>query len=238
MQPHTDTSAFFLPGLVHHFGNLLLTIQGNALQIGALQIGALQMAPQQAVCKQAEAEANGSAASAPDAERLQRTILSSVTRGAHGLMVMRALMGERTGAGAPAGELLAQLAELARVPVRTRGLTLELRSEPGGARAWVASDPFVAAVGEAVRRFVDAIPAGSAGCVTLAAGDRDEGGCEVALALELSADVLPFPLPVEQVASDVAAGAFLDHLQVSPAAGGAGLSLRFPPAQASSGFEA
>jgi hypothetical protein len=94
---HANDVAFLAPGLVHEFGNLLLSIQGQALQWNA----------------------SGS--------RAEPAILQSCERGAKALRLFRHLLGENGAEPASAGSTLAELAELLRVPVRERGHALEVQ---------------------------------------------------------------------------------------------------------------
>ena len=65
VSPSSDNAAFFLPGLVHQFGNLLLTIQGQALTLDPAGF-----------------------------DRGRSAILAAVQRGADGLQVLRVLLGD------------------------------------------------------------------------------------------------------------------------------------------------
>jgi len=184
LRPTSETAAFLLPGLIHQFGNLLLTVQGNALQLPGA-----------------------------DEERRREAILGAVARGTGSLQVMRQLLGEHTANSAPARDLLQQLAELGRVPVRERGFALELRGAPGQVEAWVLADAFVGALCEALRRWVDAIPPGASGVVTLQLEGSATGGCDVLLGLELSPGSLPFPLAAAELAESLASA---DDAQTAP----------------------
>lgn len=165
----SDSASFFLPGLVHQFGNLLLTVQGHVLHL-----------------------------SAEDIPRMQEAVLGAVQRGSASLQVVRVLLGENTGAPGLASDLLAQLVELGRVPTRERGLGLELRGE-GAGEFWVAAEPFVVLCAEAIRRWVHSVPLGSSGSAVAQACVSDDGRFEVRLSFELEQGSLPFPLAIPEV---------------------------------------
>lgn len=210
----TETASFFLPGIVHQFGNLLLTVQGHALQV----------------------EPAG-------AEGPQKAILSAVQRGSASLQVVRAMMGEETGATGSAYELLMQLAELGRVPARECGLTLELRGEEPQIVTWVAAEPFVMALAEALRRWIRAVRTGSSGAVTMSMDHDEAGQARVRLGYEPGVGSLPFPMPSETVAKAVSgyaqkAGGVAIALDPKASDGRAGIELQFRSAAVMPGCEA
>lgn len=106
---HANDVAFLTPGLVHEFGNLLLSIQGHALQWNA-------------------SGAHG-----------QPAILQSCERGARALRLFRHLLGENGAEPADAASTLAALADLLRVPVRERGHALEVQPAAGACAVDLAS---------------------------------------------------------------------------------------------------
>lgn len=165
----SESASFFLPGLVHQFGNLLLTVQGHVLHLEAADI-----------------------------PRMQEAVLGAVQRGSASLQVVRALLGERTGAPGLAFDLLAQLAELGRVPSRERGLGLELQGDPT-AEFWVPAEAFVVVCAEAVRQWVWSVPVGSSGTAVLRAAVEHDGRFVVRLGFELEQGSLPFPLAIPEV---------------------------------------
>lgn len=198
-----DTASFFLPGIIHQFGNLLLTVQGQALHV----------------------EPEGVA-------RMQKSILTAVQRGSASLQVVRAMMGEQTGATGSAYDLLAQIAELGRVPARECGLSLELRGAEPATIQWVASESFVLTVAEALRRWIGAVRTGSSGAVTAAMRVADGGEVAVLLGYEPGVGSLPFPMPSDSVAKAVssyaqAAGGCVRAVDASKSGADYGLELRF-----------
>ncbi len=106
---HANDVAFLTPGLVHEFGNLLLSIQGHALQWNA-------------------SGAQG-----------QPAILQSCDRGGRALRLFRHLLGENGSEPAEAASTLAELADLLRVPVRERGQALEVQPAAGTGAVDLAS---------------------------------------------------------------------------------------------------
>jgi len=193
---------------VHQFGNLLLTVQGHVLHLQP-----------------------------DDIPRMQEVVLGAVQRGSASLQVVRVLLGERTGAPGHAFDLLAQLAELGRVPTRERGLGLELHT---GDRSefWVAAEPFVLLCSEAIHRWVRSVPVGSAGTARLRAGVSVEGRFEVRLGFELDQGSLPFPLAIEEVqgALEPSRQACPSDVRIFSDADGIGLSFADEPLV--QGFEA
>lgn len=130
-----ETIAFYLSGLVHQFGNLLLTIQGNALGIGR---GA--------------------------SERQKEAILNASGRGAATLELLRMLLGHDTYGVQAAEPLLAQMLELSRIPLRERGWTTRLNTQDGAPIA-VASATFVRASASGLRWLAEMVPEGAAGVI-------------------------------------------------------------------------
>lgn len=183
--PASTTASFFLPGLIHQFGNLLLTVQGHVLHLQ------------------------------PDGiKRMQDAVLGVVQRGGASLQVVRALLGEQTGATGAAGDLVTQVVELGRVPARECGMSLELRGEPLAHEVWVPAEPFVLACAEALRRWVHGIPTGSCGVITVQLSSVSAGQVVVHYGFEAKVGSLPFPIAADEVLHDI--GEFLE------AAGGTG----------------
>ncbi|MBL8735675.1 MAG: hypothetical protein JNL12_04550 [Planctomycetes bacterium] len=175
-----DTISFFTTGLVHQFGNLLLTIQGNALAFG------------------------GDAASA---ERAREAILSASDRGALVLRLLRHLLGDPAAVTVDAHMLGEQLVELARVPVREARQVLVWVPQKNATQSCpVDMGEFVPLVGEALRSLVHEVPTGVQGTVTVAVAPalRD---VHVLLRFEPVAGSLPFPLALDRLAGNVAATA-------------------------------
>ena len=176
VQSDSSTAAFFLPGLVHQFGNLLLTVQGHVLHLDAAGI-----------------------------QRMQVAVLGVVQRGSSSLQVLRALLGDQTGAIGCAAELLAQLVELGRVPARECGLTLDMRGEPLQQSVWVAAEPFVLTCAEALRQFVTRLPAASTGVVTIQAVASNGQPLRLQFGYEQTSGDLPFPVSSREVLQELAA---------------------------------
>ena len=136
---------------------------------------------------------------------MQDAVLSAVQRGGASLQVIRALLGEQTGATGSAGDLVMQVIELGRVPAREWGVSLELRGEDLKECLWVAAEAFVVACAEAVRRWILSIPSGSKGIVTVALKPDGTGGVHVQLGFEPAPGSLPFPMAAQEVAHAIAA---------------------------------
>lgn len=173
-----DTISFFTSGLVHQFGNLLLTIQGNALTFG------------------------GDAASC---ERARDAILSASDRGALVLRLLRHLLGDPSTVAVDAHAVGEQLVELARVPVREAGHMVVWqapRTAPSVSPVDMAE--FVPLVAEALRCLVHEIPSGVQGTVSVAVAPTARE-VHVLLRFEPAAGSLPFPLALDRLAGNVAA---------------------------------
>lgn len=173
-----DLVPFFVPGLLHRFGNLLLTVQGHALHLDA---GSLAQGRQ--------------------------AILGAAERGARALQVMRRIGGEHDDRWEPAGELLKEFVHLARVPTRERGHSLEARGELAAGGASVPGAEFVRTVACALCALLDGVPDGAQGAVVLALGavrPATPNELLVDAEFEAAAGSLPFPLPVADVAARVA----------------------------------
>jgi hypothetical protein len=139
LPPSAADLAFVAPGLVHQFGNLLFTIQGQALTLSA------------------EALQRGRAA-----------ILTACERGSLSLRLWRHLLGDSGPDRAPVGAVVHALAELLRVPVREAGQLLHCDEAVPGHGAVVELGCFVPVAIAMVRTLVHAVPAGVQGTVTLA----------------------------------------------------------------------
>ena len=167
----SNLSAFFLPGLIHQFGNLLLTVQGNVLHVQ------------------------------PDGiDDMRESVLGAVKRGSASLDIVRALLGDESSDVGLAPTLLSELIELARVPLRERGLTLTFEEEESG-DAWVYSTTFVTVCANALRAWVTTLPAASDGAVRVRIGRVSDGRVKVRLDFQPAPGSLPFPLMSEKVAS-------------------------------------
>ncbi|MCC7062551.1 MAG: hypothetical protein IT456_07080 [Planctomycetes bacterium] len=170
MQPvRPETLAFLAPGLLHQLGNILFTVQGNAQAW------------------------NG----AGDPSRERAAILHAAERGSHTLRVLRCLLGDPAALPAAANDLLQQLGELLRVPVREARHMLELRcsADESGAPA-VAVDPpdFCTMIVEAVRSLLAVVPAGVHGTVVLDLCSQTSRKTTVRVLFQPPSGALPFPL--------------------------------------------
>ena len=170
-------ASLFLPGLVHNFGNLLLTVQGHAMHLTGENL-----------------------------EESQGVILRSVQRGTESLHAVRILLGEHTDATGSALQLLRELVELGRVGTRERGLSLELRRAEGET-FWVAAQPFVTVCARALHSWVGSMPTGTAGAVTVDAAEDGLGRFGVTLKKAFEAGSLPFPLAIMETRDRVLSAA-------------------------------
>lgn len=170
-----DTIAFFAPGLVHQFGNLLLTIQGHALNL------------------------------TPVDEPLSRSrdaILGASERGGATLRLLRQLLGEPASVPQDVFVLGEQLVELARVPVREARQLLEWHRQEGTGRCLVEVGDFVPIVAETLHTLVVAIPTGVMGSigVRIAATAQD---VLVTMQFAPAPGSLPFPIGLDELAEQV-----------------------------------
>lgn len=131
--------AFLTPGLVHQFGNLLLTIHGHAM--------------------------HGDPA---NPARSRDAIGGACERGSASLRLLRHLLGGGPPERGEAARALAQLSELLRIPVREAGHVLAVDESDGDAAATVDLAWFVALAVGAVRSLLQAAPTGMRGVLTLA----------------------------------------------------------------------
>jgi hypothetical protein len=210
LQPSSDTASFFLPGLIHQFGNLLLTVQGHVLHLEEQGI-----------------------------KRMQDAVLGVVQRGGASLQVVRALLGEQTGATGSGGDLVLQVVELGRVPARECGISLETRGAPPSEAIWVAAESFVVACAETLRRWIQSVPSGSSGVATVSIDSDGAGGAMVRVGFEPAVGSLPFPMASQEVVLAVAnqLEAAGGTAQVLPAPG-RGIELHFAAATFVSSYEA
>ena len=167
---NAETLAFVLPGLVHHFGNVLQTIQGYMLTVAA---GTLDEA--------------------------QRAVLQANARGAGGLEILRCLLGDPGTPAADPRALLEQIGELVRVPMRQAHQLLDLRAPSGGPFARVDSADFVILVVETLRQLVAAVPKGVRGTVALELECAAAGHAVLLARFAAMAGELPFPLPLAEL---------------------------------------
>lgn len=177
-RPNPDTLAFLAPGLVHQFGNLLLTIQGHAQHLDTPGV----------------------------ASRGREAILGAAARGGDSLRLLRHLLGEPGSSVEDAAVLAAQVGELLRVPVREAGFVFELHAGTGGAASPVEIGDFVPLLVEIVREVIAGIPAGARGHVVagVATVARE---VQAQVRFRRAADSLPFPLDTSACALRVTATA-------------------------------
>ena len=195
----SEHASFFLPGAVHLFGNLLLTVQGNVLHAGG-----------------------------EDPSSAQDAVLEAVKRGTGCLNVLRALMGENSSEPGLAAGLLEELAELGRVACRERGLLLEVDCREAE-HFWVTSNPFVDLCGAAVHRWVQAIPAGTEGTLQVACALDPAGSLNVHLSFAADPGSLPFPLTASEILAALQPALDAASIAVSASSGGDHTELSFPP---------
>jgi hypothetical protein len=159
---------FLAPGLLHQFGNLFLTIHGNALVLEGEHV-----------------------------ERAKAAIHGACERGSGSLRLLRALQGENGVERVDARVALRQLAELLRVPVREAGHGFESDGDALLTRPvpLVELGTFVPVVVRAVRELLAAVPAGVSGVLSAAlVAHRDVA---LLLRFQPPAGVLPFPLQID-----------------------------------------
>ena len=175
----SDDFTFLAPGLLHQFGNLFLTIHGNALVLDTEHV-----------------------------ERAKTAIHGACERGGASLRVVRALLGENGSERACARATLRQMVELLRVPLREAGHGLDMVDTSGPAPV-VDVGAFVPLVVRAVRALVATVPAGISGVVIAAIDAGSSGGSPGRLVLRFRppAGTLPFPLPLDAVRRELLAEA-------------------------------
>jgi len=195
----SEHASFFLPGAVHLFGNLLLTVQGNVLHAGG-----------------------------EDQSSAQEAVLQAVKRGTDCLKVLRALMGENSGEPGLAAELLAELAELGRVACRERGLRLEIEGREVE-HVWVTSDPFLSLCAAAVHCWVQTIPAGTEGRLLVKCALDPAGGVRVHIRFAADPGSLPYPLAASEIVAALQPALDAAAIAVSATAEGDHTELSFPP---------
>ncbi len=138
-----DDFAFLAPGLLHQFGNLFLTIHGNALVLETDHV-----------------------------ERAKAAIHGACERGGGALRLLRALLGESGGERADVRTLLRHLGELMRVPIREAGHGFETDDAmPGVVPPVVDLGTFVPVAVRAVRELLAAVPTGVTGVLGAELGD-------------------------------------------------------------------
>ncbi|MFK7739260.1 MAG: hypothetical protein AB8H80_02970 [Planctomycetota bacterium] len=174
----SPSAAFLLPGLLHQFGNLLLTVQGQAMHVAGSDLAAMQSA-----------------------------VTDVVGRGSASLQIMRALMHERSGVVGDARPLLSTICELGRVAAREHNINLRALADDG-ATGPVDVEHFVNACTEMLQGFLDAMPVAASDAsspvvrVTLAVAEEH---ALVTVRFDATEGALPFPMPFEELKSQLAA---------------------------------
>jgi hypothetical protein len=171
--------AFVCPGFLHLFGNLVFTIQGNALALPeATRPGESGLTPPQP----------GSGG------RERQAILLASERAGKMLRLWRWLLGDPLLAAEPAAELLAALGEVLRVPLREarQGLQLLGLEQATGQRVEAAT--FALALCSAVQTLLRELPHGIEGTVVLTLVEGPDNGLRVRLQFAPPAGTLPFPI--------------------------------------------
>lgn len=190
---------FVSPGILHALGNSVFSIQGHGRQLGAT--GGDIATPREAILGAAE--------------KAHRT-----------LDFYRVVLGSRGGVRGQVGILLRHAADLLRVPLREMGLALKLehtaRSTPVFVDAWDLYWP----VSWAALSLAEEVPVGFDGSFVLDLVAQDVTGVEVRIALESDAPLLPFPVPVSLLCSELRRWGGAAGVSVDPAPGGVRLRLR------------
>ncbi|MEO6595066.1 MAG: hypothetical protein ABIP94_09980 [Planctomycetota bacterium] len=168
-RPTAEDLDFLLPGVLHQFGNLLLTIQGHASTLE------------------------------PDCvERAKQAILGATDRAGRTLRLLHELGGDSASVPANACELLEQLVELVRVPVRE--LHHSIRSKDIAARrpTLVQAGPFTRRFLAALRLLLAHLPQGQHGTINVDLSAA-ESLATVRLRFEPQAGALPFPIATREL---------------------------------------
>lgn len=169
--PARDALWFALPGLVHQLGNALFAVQGHAMGLTRAGTGA---------------------------DQAQRGILGATERASGALAVLRCLLPDSADLPIPAHQLLTQIAELLRVPMRERGLRLELSprddSSKPGPDTPLAGAAAARRLVAGVHCLVAALPTGTRGTVQVSAARGSGAAMAVDVAFVPDPGTLPFPI--------------------------------------------
>mgnify|MGYP007018356855 CR=1 FL=1 len=184
------TLTFLLPGLVHQFGNLLLTMQGHVSHVQDNEI-----------------------------KRMQEAVLGAVAKGGASLQVMRVLLGERVGVAGSAYDLLQCISLLGRVAAREAGVTVEHRGLPPSVIIGVPAEPFILSVSETLRHWVNTVRSGGDGVASLTLSQPALGQVHVLFGYEAQSGTLPFPIRSDVVASAASRALLLEGVKIVPVAG-------------------
>ena len=164
-----DSASFLLPGLVHQFGNILLTVQGNLMHLDGA-----------------------------DLERVQADVLSAAKRGGGSLQVMRCLLNAGSSEPTIAQDLLRQVVDLGSVAARERGLALVFDAA-GADPFWAPAMPFVQLCCAAIQAWVTEIPAGAEGQIGITATGGVDTPYELKFRFDAAPGSLSFPLELAQI---------------------------------------
>ncbi len=158
--------AFLAPGILHQLGNALFRVQGHAQLLPAADL---------------------------DVQRERMAILEAVDRASHTVQLCHWLVGDGATAPVAASGLLVQVAECLRVPLRERGLRLEM--DPVATPQPLAVDGalFVRGLLLALRQVVTGAVPGCGGRIRLGLPAAPAPGVAVRLELLPEPAVLPFP---------------------------------------------
>lgn len=177
---------FVAPGLLHSLGNQLFAIQGSAHVLGASK----------------------------QTGRFRETILEACGKAEHALEVLR--HAGPANADPPrveqAGILLVRLADVCRVPLRERGVRLELAHSSKDSPRRVDARTFVRALCEVLRCVAIEVPACYAGELRVDLSDQRGAGVAVDLALRADPGCLPFRIGM--TAARAGSALVLDSLTV------------------------
>lgn len=167
---------FLAPGLVHSLGNHLFAIQGCAHVLREGQVS----------------------------QRQRATILEAATQAESALDVLRLLgSGESIERREQAGVLLARLAPICRVPLRDRGLRLEIDHSSARRPRVVDARGFSRVVVDLLLRVAGQLPAFVEGTIHLDLADQDAHSVALELGIEFEPTCLPFPMDLSVVGEDL-----------------------------------
>lgn len=195
-----ETLAFLAPGLLHTFGNLWLSIDGQASLLDG--------------------------AAAEDCERARTAILGATREGRACLDVMRFLAGEPASHPRAVGRVLHDVLAVARVPLRERQQTIDLRPLDAVAEVMVDPADVVVMTTETIRWLADSLPGGSPGTLVVETSFAVDGAIQVDVSVAAAPGTLPFPVATAALAA-LGAMASTCRGTVDCAPCRAGLSLRF-----------
>lgn len=167
-----------MPGLVHALGNAVFTVSGHAQVLGV-----------------------GSS----DVQRDRGAILRATDKARGLLEILVYLQDEAAPAGAPvqAGIVLQRLCEVLRVPLRQRGLGLRFVHSSTESPLHADGRTLCVAVGAALRRALEALPAGIDGALELDLTAQRRGRIVVATRVVSGPASLPFPVDLGPAAVEL-----------------------------------